>query len=137
MTDAAPVKPARDTLLLSHANPEDNEFTLWLALQLANEGYRPWCDLTKLLGGEAFWDDVEEVIKTRAIKVLYVLSRTSNAKNGPLKELHFAQWRGSAQKWKSLRCREASRNVLGAESSACPLFHPRAGNQQGPNLAPV
>lgn len=91
MTDPAPVKPARDTLLLSHANPEDNEFTLWLALQLANEGYRVWCDLTKLLGGEVFWDDIEEAIKTRAAKVLYVLSRTSNAKDGPLKELHFAQ----------------------------------------------
>jgi len=87
MTEPAPVKQARDTLLLSHANPEDNEFTLWLALQLANEGYRVWCDLTKLLGGEVFWDDIEEVIKTRAVKVLYVLSRTSNAKDGPLKEL--------------------------------------------------
>ena len=43
------VKTLRDTLLLSHANPEDNGFTLWLALQLANEGYRVWCDLTKLL----------------------------------------------------------------------------------------
>ena len=88
----------RDTLLLSHANPEDNEFTLWLALQLANEGYRVWCDLTKLLGGEVFWDNIEEVIKTRAAKVLYVLSRTSNAKDGPLKELHFAQ--GLAKKEK-------------------------------------
>jgi hypothetical protein len=78
-------------LLLSHANPEDNEFTLWVALQLANEGYRVWCDLTKLLGGEVFWDDIEEVIKARAVKVLYVLSLTSNAKDGPLKELHFAQ----------------------------------------------
>lgn len=83
--------PCRDTLLVSHANPEDNEFTRWLALQLANEGYRVWCDLTKLLGGEVFWDDVEAVIKTRAVKVLYVLSRTSNVKDGPLKELHFAQ----------------------------------------------
>ena len=64
-------------MLLSHANPEDNEFTLWLALQLANGGYRVWCDLTKLLGGEVFWDDIEEVIKTRAVKVLYVLSPTS------------------------------------------------------------
>ena len=27
----------RDILLLSHANPEDNEFTLWVALQLAGE----------------------------------------------------------------------------------------------------
>ena len=52
MTDHPEVKEARDTLLLSHANPEDNEFTLWLALQLANGGYRVWCDLTKLLGGE-------------------------------------------------------------------------------------
>ena len=88
----------RDTLLLSHANPEDNEFTLWLALQLANEGYRVWCDLTKLLGGEVFWDNIEEVIKTRAAKVLYVLSQISNAKDGPLKELHFAQ--GLAKKEK-------------------------------------
>ena len=98
MTQSAQATQARDTLLLSHANPEDNEFTLWLALQLANEGYRVWCDLTKLLGGEVFWDDIEEVIKTRAVKVLYVLSRTSNAKDGPLKELHFAQ--GVAKKEK-------------------------------------
>ena len=81
----------RDTLLLSHANPEDNEFTLWLALQLANEGYRVWCDLTKLLGGEVFWDDIEAVIRTRTAKVLYVLSRNSNGKDGPLRELHLAQ----------------------------------------------
>src|ERR1700692_4221438 len=86
-----PKASPRDTVMISHANPEDNEFTLWLALQLAKEGYRVWCDLTKLLGGEVFWDDIEQVIKTRAAKVLYVLSRTSNAKDGPLKELHFAQ----------------------------------------------
>jgi hypothetical protein len=100
MTEAAKITPQRDTLLLSHANPEDNEFTLWLALQLANEGYRVWCDLTKLLGGEVFWDDIEEVIKTRAVKVLYVLSRTSNAKDGPLKELHFAQGVAKREKLK-------------------------------------
>jgi len=91
MTVGGSVMKTRDTLLLSHANPEDDEFTLWLALQLANEGYRVWCDLTKLLGGEVFWDNIEDVIQTRAAKVLYVLSRTSNAKDGPLKELHFAQ----------------------------------------------
>jgi hypothetical protein len=81
----------RDTILLSHANPEDNEFTLWLALQLASEGYRVWCDLTKLLGGEVFWDDIQEVIRDRAAKVIYVLSRASNSKDGPLRELHLAQ----------------------------------------------
>jgi len=100
MTERPPIKEPRDTLLLSHANPEDNEFTLWLALQLANEGYRVWCDLTKLLGGEVFWDNIEEAIKTRAAKVLYILSRTSNAKDGPLKELHFAQGVAKREKLK-------------------------------------
>jgi hypothetical protein len=100
MTESSQAALGRNTLLLSHANPEDNEFTLWLALQLANEGYRVWCDLTKLLGGEVFWDNIEEVIKTRAAKVLYVLSRTSNAKDGPLKELHFAQGVAKREKLK-------------------------------------
>jgi len=99
MADPSVMK-TRDTLLLSHANPEDNEFTLWLALQLANEGYRVWCDLTKLLGGEVFWDNIEQVIKDRAVKVLYVLSKTSNNKDGPLKELHFAQGVAKREKLK-------------------------------------
>src|SRR5215471_1993344 len=91
MTETAQAIPNRDTLLLSHANPEDNEFTLWLALQLASHGYNVWSDLTKLLGGEVFWDNIEEIIRRKAAKVLYVLSRTSNAKDGPLRELHLAQ----------------------------------------------
>ena len=100
MSAGAQAGPTRDTLLLSHANPEDNEITLWLALQLANQGYRVWCDLTKLLGGEVFWDNIEEVIKARAVKVLYVLSRTANSKDGPLKELHFAQGVAKREKLK-------------------------------------
>lgn len=81
----------RNMLFLSHANPEDNEFTQWLALQLAREGYPVWCDLTKLLGGEDFWKDAEQAIRERTTKFLYVLSRTSNVKNGPLQELQVAQ----------------------------------------------
>jgi hypothetical protein len=80
----------RDMLFLSHASPEDNEFTRWLALQLAKEGYPAWCDLTKLLGGEAFWQDIEEVIRNRAMKFLFVLSKSSNQKRGPLQELEVA-----------------------------------------------
>ncbi|HEY3740125.1 MAG TPA: toll/interleukin-1 receptor domain-containing protein [Bryobacteraceae bacterium] len=89
-TSATPSRN-RDKVLLTHANPEDNEITLWLALQLANHGYNIWCDLTKLLGGEVFWDDIEVVIRERAAKVLYILSRLSNGKDGPLRELHLAQ----------------------------------------------
>ena len=72
---------------LSHAAPEDNGFTRWLALQLANERYPVWCDLTKLLGGEAFWEDIQIAIKERTAKFLFVLSCASNEKKGTLDEL--------------------------------------------------
>lgn len=81
----------RDMIFVSHANPEDNDFARWLALQLANDGYGVWCDLTKLLGGENFWKDAEEAIRIRTIKFAYVLSRASNVKNGPRNELQIAQ----------------------------------------------
>jgi hypothetical protein len=82
---------SRDMLFISHANPEDNDFTRWLALQLAKDGYGVWCDLTKLLGGENFWKDAEDAIRTRTIKFIYVLSRTSNEKDGPRNELQIAK----------------------------------------------
>lgn len=81
----------RDMVFLSHANPEDNEFTRWLALRLAGEGFPVWCDLTQLLGGEDFWKDAEEAIRNRTAKLLYVLSKESNRKPGPLRELAIAQ----------------------------------------------
>jgi TIR domain-containing protein len=81
----------RNMVFVSHANPEDNEFALWLSLQLAREGYPVWCDLAKLLGGEDFWRDAEAAIRERTAKFLYVLSRTSNDKEGPLGELQIAK----------------------------------------------
>jgi len=80
----------RDTIFISHANPEDNDFTRWLALQLARNGYRVWCDLTRLLGGEDFWSDIETTIRERTCKFLYVLSHTSNHRPGTLQELQVA-----------------------------------------------
>lgn len=80
----------RDMIFISHANPEDNDFTLWLALQVAKAGFPVWCDLTKLLGGEDFWKDIEQAIRERTTKFVYVLSKTSNDKDGPLQELQVA-----------------------------------------------
>ena len=77
-------------LFISHANPEDNEFSLCLALRLASEGYPVWCDLTRLLGGERFWSDIEVAIREGCAKFLFVLSRSSNQKVGPLDELQLA-----------------------------------------------
>ncbi|MEA3211697.1 MAG: hypothetical protein QOE70_4754 [Chthoniobacter sp.] len=80
----------RNMLFVSHATPEDNEFARWLALQLAKEGFPTWCDLTKLLGGEPFWKEIEGAIRTRSRKFLFVLSRSSNTKDGTLAELSVA-----------------------------------------------
>lgn len=81
----------RDVVFISHANPEDNEFARWLALKLTSTGYHAWCDVTRLLGGEDFWARIEDVIRNRSAKLLFVLSRSSNHKPGALNELHIAQ----------------------------------------------
>ena len=82
--------PVRGMVFVSHANPEDNDFSRWLSLQLAKSGYPVWCDLTRLLGGEDFWSDIEQAIRHGTSKFLYVLSRDSNQKPGPLQELALA-----------------------------------------------
>lgn len=80
----------RNMLFISHATPEDNQFAMWLALRLAAEGYPVWCDLTKLLGGEPFWQEIEAAIRERTRKFLFVLSKHSNAKEGTRDELEVA-----------------------------------------------
>lgn len=81
----------RDKIFISHANPEDNEFARWLTLRLISEGYPVWCDLVRLKGGEDFWRNIEEAIRERTTKFIYVLSRVSNVKLGPLQELAVAK----------------------------------------------
>ena len=77
-------------IFLSHATPEDNEFVTWLAAQLVNAGYKVWCDVTKLLGGEKFWDDIEEAIQDHTFRFLFASTRHSNSKAGTLRELKLA-----------------------------------------------
>lgn len=98
MTDetAAPdeVKPgselARRTVFISHANPEDNEFTAWLGTRLIGAGYHVWSDLLRLIGGEPFWRDIGDAIKDHAEVVVLVLSRASVLKPGVLDEIALA-----------------------------------------------
>ena len=77
-------------VFVSHATPEDNDLALWLTLQLASHGYPAWCDLTKLLGGEKFWEDIEDAIKNCAAKFVFLLSEASNKKRGTRDELDCA-----------------------------------------------
>lgn len=80
----------RSIVFISHATPEDNDFTLWLAGKLSAAGYEVWSDVTHLQGGDGFWSDIEEVIRTRAAKVLFVHSAKVAGKKGTRKEVFLA-----------------------------------------------
>lgn len=69
--------PVRDIVFISHATPEDNEFVKWLGARLIGLGYNVWADVFELKGGTPFWRNIEEAIRTRALKVIYVASTAS------------------------------------------------------------
>ncbi len=75
----------RDHLFISYAS-EDGILAEWLTLRLTAEGFRVWCDRTKLLGGESYPVDIDYAIKTSTFRVLALLSRHSIRKPNPLKE---------------------------------------------------
>lgn len=77
----------RDLLFISHAAPEDNDFARWLGAHLSALGYKIWSDVTRLIGGEEFWDDIEDAIRTHSAKVVVCLSRVAQTKKGVLDEI--------------------------------------------------
>ena len=78
--------PVRDTILITHANPEDNCFARWLAGRLTTAGYKVWVDVRALRGGDDFWDKIEHVLRHEAIKQIVVVSEHIG-KQGVKKEL--------------------------------------------------
>ena len=87
----APLTPLaeRRVVFISHANPEDNAITAWLGARLAAAGYEVWTDLTRLLGGEEMWLDIDDALRFHARKVVVVLSQAtiSPSKEGVRVEL--------------------------------------------------
>ncbi len=77
-------------VFISHATPEDNLFTRWLAGKLITSGYKVWVDLHQLVGGEEFWMEIEKSIRTKTAKFLFVLTKASASKAGCLNELSLA-----------------------------------------------
>lgn len=90
MTGSLPPLHTREAVFISHANPEDNSFATWLTLRLAREGYKVWCDVVKLVGGDDFWRDIEDALRQHTRKFIFVTSRASNQKQGTLQELSVA-----------------------------------------------
>lgn len=77
----------RIKIFISHATPDDNDFTRWLALKLINLGYEVWCDILELPKGTDFWKNIEQEIRQHTIKFLIVLTKTSNQRPGVLNEI--------------------------------------------------
>ena len=74
MTDETARRNERTVVFVSHVTPQDNDFVLWLCARLASAGYEVWSDVTKLIGGEVFWRDIEDAIRNHTAKFLSVLT---------------------------------------------------------------
>jgi len=79
--------PARDTIFISHARPDEDDLTHWLSGRLTARGYRIWADLERLVGGSPFWSEIEATIRNRAARVIILVSRSAVTRKGVLDEL--------------------------------------------------
>lgn len=85
------VKPrSREALFISHANPEDNAFSLWLGAKLAAIGYEVWADVMRLHGGADWQRELEQALRTKAVKVLVVCTPEAVEKQGVRNEIEIA-----------------------------------------------
>jgi hypothetical protein len=80
----------RDAIFISHANPEDNTFTLWLGAKLAALGYDVWADVLRLRGGQDWQRLLERALRERAVKVLLVGTPSAADKQGVRNEIQIA-----------------------------------------------
>ena len=52
----------------SHANPEDNAFTVWLGSRLTAAGYEVWADVLRLRGGQDWQRRLEDALRNKSCK---------------------------------------------------------------------
>lgn len=81
---------SRNVIFISHANPSNNEFAIWISQQLTLCGYSVWCDVQDLAAGDRFWDEIEECIRKKAAKFIVIVSREAQAAAGVLDEIDLA-----------------------------------------------
>ena len=77
-------------LFISHANPEDNAFTLWLGAKLNALGYEVWADVMRVRGGDDWQRELEDALRYRTRKVLFVGTPNGAEKQGPRNEIQIA-----------------------------------------------
>jgi hypothetical protein len=80
----------RNVLFITHSNPEDNPFAIWLGAKLASAGYEVWADVLSLRGGQDWQRLLEGAIRHRASKLLFAANQLSVSKQGVRNELQIA-----------------------------------------------
>jgi hypothetical protein len=80
----------RNTIFISHASPEDNAFVLWLCPKLAAMGYDVWADVMRLRPGRDWERKLEDALRNRSQKVLFVGTQAGATKPGTRSELQIA-----------------------------------------------
>jgi hypothetical protein len=80
----------RRAIFISHANPEDNPFTIWLGAKLAAAGYEVWADVLRLNGGDDWQRKLEQTLRDRACKVLLVANPNAVSRQGVRNEIQIA-----------------------------------------------
>jgi hypothetical protein len=80
----------RHAIFISHATPEDNEFTIWLGAKLTAAGYEVWAHVLRLNGGDDWQRKLEDALRNRACKVLLVANQRAVDKQGVRNEIQIA-----------------------------------------------
>jgi hypothetical protein len=78
--------PSPAIVFITHAAPQDNEFSLWLNSKLAIAGYNVWVDRQRLRGGDDSWVEINRVLRHAALKQIVAFSKNVR-KPGVQKEL--------------------------------------------------
>lgn len=83
----------RTVVFISHVNPQNNAEAAWYGARLTAAGYEVWTDLTRLLGGEEMWRDIDDALRYSVRKFIVLLSRgiTADVKEGVRAEIDRAQ----------------------------------------------
>jgi hypothetical protein len=81
---------SRSDIFISHANPEDNEFAIWLGAKLEALGFRVWADVMRLKGGQDWARRLERALQHDAQKVLFVGTPAAVEKQGTRNEIEMA-----------------------------------------------
>lgn len=79
----------RSSLFISHAS-EDNDFTMWLGSRLSGAGYDVWADVLRLKGGDDWSRVLEDALRNKAAKMLWVATRAGCVKQGVRNEIQIA-----------------------------------------------